>query len=246
VYERNGAEGRFPVLPGFEDRSGKFQQRNTAGGSDPCPYASTLRAGDAPVAGMNFNLYYSRFALDNERLCMRFDSDTGNGQPREIILWVKELSTKADKQDDLLVQDFAILETTDSDHIIAIPETEKRVKYEYLQQWIQQTLDNITGLDAEKFSGGIAYMLLALVYRIDYLVSPEGKLLNDLEKIAGSILKKRKTGSGKNRDMIDEFRKIKAIPKEEIFKQLFRSKYTFAITAPQVYKTIGRFYSWRQ
>src|SRR5690606_13426525 len=34
-------------------------------------------------------------------------------------------------------------------------------------------------------------------------------------------------------------RKIMAISKEELFKYLFRSKYTFSIVAPQQYKTIA-------
>jgi hypothetical protein len=240
VYERNGAEGRFQFYQGSKIVRGNFNseilQAEVTLARMPQPSVPVMRR----LLEMNFNLYYSRFALDNERLCMRFDSDTETASPGKLYYGLKELSTKADKQDDLLVQDFAILETTDSDHVVAIPETEKEVKYDFLQKWIQQTLDNITGLDIDKFSGGIAYMLLALVYRIDYLVSPEGKLLNDLEKIAGIYFKKdERQIAEKNRDMIEEFRKIKTIPKEEIFKQLFRSKYTFAITAPQVYKTIA-------
>jgi len=108
-----------------------------------------------------------------------------------------------------------------------------------LQKWIGQTIDTIAGLDADKFSGGIAYMLLALIYRLDYLVSPEGKLLNDLEKIVGIYFKKDdRPVIEKNRDMVDEFKKLKERPKEEIIKYLFRSKYTFAIVAPQQYKAI--------
>ena len=55
-----------------------------------------------------------------------------------------------------------MLETTDSEHITEIPQAEKEIKYEYLQKWIKQTLDTIASVDADKFSGGIAYMLLSL------------------------------------------------------------------------------------
>ena len=54
---------------------------------------------------------------------------------------------------------------------------EKAIKLKYYKKWIQETLDLIGGIDADKFSGGIAYLLLALAYRIDYLILPEGKLL---------------------------------------------------------------------
>jgi hypothetical protein len=189
---------------------------------------------------MNFSLYYSRFALDNDRLCMRFDTPIEASSPSKLYYGLKELATKADKQDDLLVQDFTALQSSDSEHITTIPTTEKEVKYQFLQKWITQTTDTIAGLDADKFSGGIAYMLLSLVYRIDYLISPEGKLLNDLEKIAGIYFKKdERPIVEKNRDMVEEFKKVLARPKEEIFAYLFRSKYTFAIVAPQQYKMVA-------
>ena len=92
---------------------------------------------------------------------------------------------KADKQDDLLVQEFSSLQAVDNEHVAAIPLAEKEVKYRYFQSWIQQTLDTIASVDADKFSGGNAYLLLALIFRIDFLIAPEGKLLSDLEKING-------------------------------------------------------------
>ena len=189
---------------------------------------------------MNFSLYYSRFALDNDRLCMSFDSAIATASPSKMYYGLKELAIKADKQDDLLVQDFSMLQSADNEHIGSVSPQEKEIKYQYLQQWLKQVLDTIAGMDADKFSGGIAYSLLALVYRIDYLIAPEGKLLNDLEKIAGIYFKKdERPVVEKNRDMTEEFKKLQARSKEDIFNYLFRSKYTFAITAPQPYKSIA-------
>ncbi|MEO6610788.1 MAG: hypothetical protein ABIT05_16295 [Chitinophagaceae bacterium] len=240
VYERNGAEGRFQVYQGSKIVRGNFNKELLTAevtlARMPQPSVPVMRR----LLEMNFNLYYSRFALDNDRLCMSFDSDIATASPSKLYYGLKELSTKADKQDDLLVQDFTSLEFTDGDHIMAIPDAEKEVKYEFLQKWISETLDTIAGLDTDKFSGGIAYMLLALIYRIDYLITPEGKLLNDLEKITGIYFKKdERPVVEKNRDMAVEFKKMQTLPKEEIFKYLFRSRYTFAIVAPQQYKAIA-------
>jgi hypothetical protein len=71
-------------------------------------------------------------------------------------------------------------------------------------------------------------------------VAPEGKMLNDLERIGGIYFKKdERPVVEKNRDMAEEFKKLQAASKEEIFKYLFRSKYTFSIVAPQQYKVIA-------
>ena len=42
----------------------------------------------------------------------------------------------------------------------------------------------------------------------------------------------------KNRDMTEEFRRIAARPREEIYSCLFRSRYTFSIVSPQQYKSV--------
>ncbi len=240
VYERNGAEGRFEFYQGSKIIRGNFTQEELKAEVT----LARMPQASVPVMRrlleMNFNLYYSRFALENERLCMRFDTEIETATPSKLYYGFKELAIKADKQDDLLVQDFSMLQTADSEHINTTPQAEKEIKVEYLHKWIQQTLDTISPLDADKFSGGIAYSLLALIYRIDYLLTPEGKLLSDLEKIAAIYFKKdERPVIEKNRDMIEEFKKLKAKPKEEIFNYLFRSKYTFAIVAPQQYKAIA-------
>lgn len=240
VYERNGAEGRFEFYQGSKIVRGNFNNEilkaEVTLARMPQPSVPVMRR----LLEMNFNLFYSRFALDNDRLCMRFDSDIETASPSKLYYGLKEVATKADKQDDLLVQDFNILQSADIEHVSDITQKEKQVKYEFLQQWIKQTQDAAAAVDADKFSGGIAYSLLSLVYRIDYLISPEGKMLNDLERIAGIYFKKdERPVTEKNRDMMEEFKKIQALTQEEFFKYLFRSKYTFAIVAPQQYKTIA-------
>ncbi|MEO8405946.1 MAG: hypothetical protein ABI480_15170 [Chitinophagaceae bacterium] len=240
VYERNGAEGRFQVYQGSKIVRGTFDKDQVKAevslAKMPQPSIPVMRR----LLEMNFSLYYSRFALDNEVLSMQFDSQITSANPSKLYYGLKELATKADKQDDLLVQDFAVLQTVDREHILEIPAAEKEVKYEYLQKWVKFTLDTIAGLDADKFSGGISYMLLSLVYRIDYLIKPEGTLLNDLEKIAGIYFKKdEKQPVERNRDMIDEFKRISERTKEDVFLAMFRSRHTFSIVTPQVHKVIA-------
>ncbi len=240
VYERNGAEGRFELYQGSKIVRGSFN--SSAVNAEvtlarmPQPSVPVMRR----LLEMNFSLYYSRYALDGDRLCMRFDSDGSTASPSKLYYGLKELSTKADKQDDLLVQDFSSLQTTDDDHITPLSDTEKEVKYRFFQQWIGETLETINGLDADKFSGAIAYLLLSLTHRIDYMIAPEGKLLHQLERVTAIYFKKDdRPVTEKNRDMVEEFRKLKELPKEEVIGYLFRSRYTFSIVAPQPYKTIS-------
>ncbi len=189
---------------------------------------------------MNFGLYYSRFALDDNDLCMRFDTSMATANPNKLYYGLKELATKSDKQDDLLVGDFATLEAIGNEHIVGISEQEKQVKYNFMQAWIAETLDKIASVDNNNFSGGINYLLLTLAYRIDFLMVPEGSLLNDIEKIVAVYFKKDDIPVlEKNRDMIEAFKRLQAKPQEEVCKHLFRSKHTFAIVAPPPAKAVS-------
>lgn len=189
---------------------------------------------------MNFHLYYSRYALKDNKIYLCFDTDIETATPNKLYYGLKELATKADKQDDLLIGEFGFLEPFDIDHITPIPEKEKEIKYQFLQKWIREILDYIDTLDSEKFSGGICYMLLTLVFRIDYLISPEGKILSELEKIAITYYNKDDRSSPDRAPlMIEGFKKLLAKPREEIFSQLFRSRYTFAIVVPHSLKSVG-------
>ncbi|MBD0286951.1 MAG: hypothetical protein ICV79_16210, partial [Flavisolibacter sp.] len=99
---------------------------------------------------MNFRLYYTRYALSGDKLCMLFDTDIETANPNKLYYGLKELATKADKQDDLLVQDFATLLSFDVEHIAPIPDSEKETKYKYLKKWIDETLQLIQSIDQDK------------------------------------------------------------------------------------------------
>jgi len=188
---------------------------------------------------MNFTLYYGKFALDGDRLCMRFDSELKSAPPSKLYYGLKELATRADKQDDLLVLDFSSLQKTDHEHITELSAQEKEVKYGHLVKWITDTIELCNSLDPGKFSGGMSYVILSLIFRIDYLICPEARLLSEFEKIIAIYYKNdERQVMDKNRDMLAGLQKILEKPKEEILQDLFRSKYTFSIVAPQTYKAV--------
>lgn len=188
----------------------------------------------------NYLLYYSRYTLDQDRICMRFDSEIETANPNKLYYGLKELATKADKQDDLLIQDFAMLEQIDMEHVGDLSEEEKKRRLFYFRSFIKETLERVEGLDKEKMAGGISYMLLALGYRIDYLIAPESRLLQDLEKIISIYFsKEERSAQEKNHLMIEGFKKLYEKQDGEIVNFLFRSVSTFSIVSPQPHKVIA-------
>jgi hypothetical protein len=185
----------------------------------------------------NFHLYYCRFALINEKLCMRFDSEAQSANPNKLYYALKELTIKSDKLDDWLLLDFSALQPLETGSITPLSDTEKEVKFRFLQQWIRETLEQIEPLDVEKMGGGIAHVLLNLIYRIDYLLVPEKKLLLDVEDMVSRFFTEdEKPVTEKNKALINALRKLADTKKETVIECLFRSKFTFSVAAPQPHK----------
>lgn len=188
----------------------------------------------------NFQLYYSRYSLSDDCICMRFDCEIETANPNKLYYGLKELATKADKQDDLLLEDFTILEQIDADHISDIPHDELCTRLHYLRMFIDDTLTKISTLSPDKSSTAISYLLLSLAYRIDYLIVPESKLLQKLEKIIGThFIIDDSTPQEKNQLMINAYKEMMSKSDAELSKFLFKSTSTFSTVSPQPHKMIA-------
>lgn len=190
---------------------------------------------------MNYALYYSRFALDGDRLCMLFDTPRDSASPNKLYYGLKELATKADKQDDLLLTDFGSLQALEGSPARPFDENERTVKYRWYTYWIDETLERVDSLNQDSFSGGIAYLLLSLLYRIDFLITPEGKLLNELERLNEEYwsAQEERTAVERNQKLREELRKLRAWPEEEVTRYFYRARATFAITQPKPFAEVA-------
>jgi hypothetical protein len=184
---------------------------------------------------MNYALFYTRYAMQEDKLYMYFDSPKDMASPSKIYYGLKELATKADKQDDLLVTDFSSLKSIDDSHVEKFTELEIDVKYRYFKKWIDEILGYVNELNQDSFSGGIGYMLLTLIYKLDFLITPEGKLLNEIETIHNTYWthKEDKSGIERNQLLKEALKKLSEWSKEDVLKYFYRAKSTFAITAPK-------------
>lgn len=182
----------------------------------------------------NFSMNFGRFALgDENELHVVFDSYTLDGSPYKLYFALKEMAIQADKFDDLLLDEFDMLQPMEVSHLIEIPETVKEVKYNFIVAEIQKVLLEIKEgtLDADKYPGGIGYLLLNLVYKLDYLVKPEGFMMEALERMNRLYFAiDDKSVAEKNRLLSRELEKLLDRKQKAFFKEMYRVKATFGIT----------------
>jgi hypothetical protein len=94
--------------------------------------------------------------------------------------------------------------------------------------------------DPNKYPGGYAYLLLSLAFRLDYLLRPEGFLMDVLEKIYGIYFTKdERTNQLKILSLRKEFQKVLDRPKEQILRELYRTRSTFGVNPPANHERIA-------
>lgn len=182
----------------------------------------------------NFSMNFGRFALgDNNELLVVFDTYTLDGSPYKLYFALKEMATQADKFDDLLLDEFEMLKPMEVSHLLELPESLKETKYNFIVEAIKGVLNEIESgaLDAQKYPGGIGYLLLNLVYKLDYLAKPEGFMMEALERMNRQYFAKDdKSASEKNKLLCKELEKLLSRSKSSFFKEMYRVKTTFGIT----------------
>lgn len=181
----------------------------------------------------NFNLKFSRFALDpNNNLCILFDSGAVDASPLKLLHALRELAIHADKQDDLLLDEFKTLAPAEERTYGEIPLAEKEIKYNYIRREIENAFAVLDGgkPDPNQYPGTFAYLLLALAFKLDYLTKPEGFMMDILERVhAIYFAKNHLTPQIKVQNIRKEFQKLLDRPKEEFFKEMYRTRSTFGV-----------------
>jgi len=193
----------------------------------------------------NYKMEYSRFALDDDNdIAIVFNTYVLDGSPYKLYYALKEVATKADKMDDLLIEEFPVLHQTDESLLEEIGEEEKEIKYAFLKRNIEEVIHEIENgkIKQEKYPGAFAYLLLNLSYKLDYLILPEGHLMETLERIHRLYFSQNgKNHLQKNDILYKEFKKLLKRPKEEYFKEMYRVTKTFGITKPVTHDRVVSF-----
>ncbi len=193
----------------------------------------------------NFKMRYSCFALDADNdITIVFETNVLDASPYKLYYALKEVATKADKLDDLLIDEFDALHHTDASLIEHATVLEKEAKYQFVISEIKDVLQEIENgkLNVNQYPGGIAYLLLNLSYKLDYLTVPEGMLMETLERLHRLYFTKdKKTNLQKNAILQKEYQQLVKQPKADFFKGMYRVKTSFGITKPVTHDRVVSF-----
>lgn len=239
INEISGEELEFEFIQGSKIIKGKANNNHFSAIASIVKMPKSNTAVMRKLMKKNYDLKYAKFSLNESIVYLKFSTNALDASPFKLYDALKELARNADKQDDLLVAEFSSLEEIDTHKTIAISPEIKELKYSYLNKWIKDTINECDKLDENKFSGGISFMLLNLLYKIDYLIVPEGDLTDRLEKMYKQYFAKNDSSTiHRNKDLIKGFQEVLKEPKDKILDGFYATKSTFPFLNPAMRKTV--------
>ncbi len=185
----------------------------------------------------NFKLKYSKFVVIDNELVIKTVAPTLVMPPDTLYQALRELALSADSYDDILVERYPNLKPVNIQHITPLPEHEIKVKIDFMRAWIKQTLLTVEKLSRDRYSkeqniGLISYLLLALNYKIFYLIAPEGVLLDFLRQMDSIFWQSQQPVSKKNDYLVNNFQMLYNQSDDYLRKSLYKVKSTFSVLQP--------------
>lgn len=132
----------------------------------------------------NYSLNYSRFCLDeHKQLHVIFESFVQDANPYKLYYGIKELALKADKNDDLILDEFHQFDVLDEDKQTPLFEKVLDIKTSFFYTTlssVKNSLDNGV-LRKSHDANSVIYAILGTLYKIDILLTPNGRSTDIIE-----------------------------------------------------------------
>jgi len=192
----------------------------------------------------NYQLNYSRFAIDDEFITLEFDTYLIDGSPFKLYYAIKELANKADKLDDILLDEFNTLSPHTSGIISKIPSEIVSKKIYFLKKTISFVLDEVQKslFSSDDFTGGYSYLILDAIYKLDYLIKPEGPTMEAIERMHRKFFAKDGLSiHKKNLLLIKLLKDTIRRTDEEFQEEIYNTVSTFGITKPITQEKVTKF-----
>ncbi len=198
----------------------------------------------------NYNLKFCKFALaatpkGEKDLVLIADLPAKTTSPYKLYYVLRELALAADKKDDLIFSKYGLEGPFYQALHEPIAEHVQDVYFDYIQSVFRKVIVAKAegAIDVTRYPSAYRYLLLAAVYKLDFLVRPQGYLMDQFEKMDAMAFSSQTNDPVKDNQRIEAIvEEILLLPKDEVLKELYRTHATFGfnpvIQSAQIRDTI--------
>jgi len=187
----------------------------------------------------NYQLTYAYYFTDDEYIKLKLYQDNITMSPQKIFFPLREIALNADFDKEYIKNEFPTLFLEDTSHVNKLDIQESKIKYDFLQIWIIEAEEKIKILPSNDNAPMQAFILLHLLFKIDYLLVPKYIIVQKLSKSILEYFTQDNTNiESKNEEIKEYIESLQKIPFEEFEQSFYDANYTFNPTEKSSYDDI--------
>lgn len=176
------------------------------------------------VAELNFYpLGLSQIRLNGDNLNFHYNCALDTCEPFKIYYVLKEICKTADQYDDDFREKFKTKNLVEP-KVIQCTEQEVQQAQATLQDIIADTLNFANYFDSQRWYNQTFDILNIGLKRIEYAISPQGFLKNEIERVLGEMGNKNANVMDRNKYARTLLGQLQQMPKDQLAKSLYKSE----------------------
>jgi hypothetical protein len=176
----------------------------------------------------NYQLTYTYYFSDNEYIKLKLYLDNITMTPQKVFYPLREIALNSDFDKEYTKSEFPEIALEDIKHLKSMDEEELRLKYDFMQRWIDEINAKIATLPSNDNAAMQSFILLYLIFKIDYLIVPKyGIFQKSSKKIAEYFSDENLTVESKNEEIRKYINELHEMNFEEFKTNFYDAKYTF-------------------
>lgn len=176
----------------------------------------------------NYQLTYCNYFSDNEHIKLRLSLDNITMSPHKVFFPIREMALNADFDKEYAKCEFNDMSIDDIEHLIAMDASELKIKYDFMLQWIADVKAKISALPSSDNAGMQSFLLLYLLFKIDYLIAPKYSLYQKIsKKILEYFSDDNSLVEAKNEELFEFVDDLSNMKYETFCTNFYTAKYTF-------------------
>lgn len=176
----------------------------------------------------NYELTYTYYFSDDEYIKLKLSIDNITMSPQKVFFPLREIALNADFDKEYIKSEFPEIAIEDIVHLKPLDESELRIKYDFLHKWIDEITAKISTLPSNDNAGMQSFILLYLIFKMDYLIVPKFSIFQkSSKKVQEYFSDENLTVEAKNEELRNYITELGEIDFEEFKTNFYDAKYTF-------------------
>ncbi|OHD96974.1 MAG: hypothetical protein A3E21_07325 [Sulfurimonas sp. RIFCSPHIGHO2_12_FULL_36_9] len=176
----------------------------------------------------NYELTYTYYFSDDEYIKLKLSIDNITMSPQKVFFPLREIALNADFDKEYIKSEFPEIAIEDIVHLKPLDESELRIKYDFLHKWIDEITAKISTLPSNDNAGMQSFILLYLIFKMDYLIVPKFSIFQkSSKKVQEYFSDENLTVEAKNEELRNYINELGKIDFEEFKTNFYDAKYTF-------------------